>query len=638
MTQLKEENERIEADAERLVRELETTTSDAARLLDERQRDLDRKVAQEAEAEVKVAEVEADLAARAVVLEALREQARANEATLAEGRQARAEKRQLEDRQREVEARAHKHRDALDALDAELEDLGSQAAEQRARLAELRVRAGSFAELRILFGEVWEVSITHSVARGPAPRHRDFNSLCSLEGGGTLVHYGGTPWESGRDMAVLRVEADGSGCTWDDPETGPSARVISGAGAESGHQEFEMALPRAGHTATALRPACMLVVGGREPSAGGDGDGTLVPGVASLDLDAPSWDEPQTMGHPLPPRVGHACATDRDSHLFLFGGRAQLPGGDQALMSDLWRLDHAGAPETWTWRQLTGLAGTPPLPKWGASIAVVEDGTRLCIYGGHDDAGSVGDLHLLNLHTGTWRSLGVGVGTPPRPRHGHIATICGRYMVITGGGHQPRVADDSAGAAATPVEACSDTWVLDLETYAWECLHDAGPPPPGTVARPHSCLSAAAGRRILTLRPSPTDSGGTGSSESAAPCLSLLEVLEFKRPQDIEAERLRGQVGGDLVTELALSTRAEVSSSAIIVSWRVPTKNADRLLRFCLKMGTSTGVVREVYRGREPRFKAGGLRSACEYVFCVKAEYNDGSELWSEPVSFITRL
>lgn len=52
---------------------------------------------------------------------------------------------------------------------------------------------------------------------------------------------------------------------------------------------------------------------------------------------------------------------------------------------------------------------------------------------------------------------------------------------------------------------------------------------------------------------------------------------------------------------------------------------------------TSTGVVHEVYCGRETAAKATGLRANAEYVFCVKATYDDNTFLWSDSRAFRTK-
>lgn len=54
-------------------------------------------------------------------------------------------------------------------------------------------------------------------------------------------------------------------------------------------------------------------------------------------------------------------------------------------------------------------------------------------------------------------------------------------------------------------------------------------------------------------------------------------------------------------------------------------------------LATSAGAVREVYTGKATAAKAAGLRPGCEYVFSVKAVYDDGSHTWSESKAFTTR-
>jgi hypothetical protein len=54
-------------------------------------------------------------------------------------------------------------------------------------------------------------------------------------------------------------------------------------------------------------------------------------------------------------------------------------------------------------------------------------------------------------------------------------------------------------------------------------------------------------------------------------------------------------------------------------------------------VANNTGVVREAYTGKGQQAKVGGLRPNMEYVFCVKATYNDGSFLWSESRAFKTK-
>jgi hypothetical protein len=51
-------------------------------------------------------------------------------------------------------------------------------------------------------------------------------------------------------------------------------------------------------------------------------------------------------------------------------------------------------------------------------------------------------------------------------------------------------------------------------------------------------------------------------------------------------------------------------------------------------VATATGVVATVYEGAAQRCRAGGLKPGGEYIFCVKATYDDGSAVWSAPKAF----
>lgn len=80
----------------------------------------------------------------------------------------------------------------------------------------------------------------------------------------------------------------------------------------------------------------------------------------------------------------------------------------------------------------------------------------------------------------------------------------------------------------------------------------------------------------------------------------------------------------------------EVTSTSINVRWLAPTKNIDRIEKYKLMMGSTSGMVKEVYSGKNKKFKAVSLKPNSEYVFCVKAIYDDGSFIWSDSQAFKT--
>jgi hypothetical protein len=55
-------------------------------------------------------------------------------------------------------------------------------------------------------------------------------------------------------------------------------------------------------------------------------------------------------------------------------------------------------------------------------------------------------------------------------------------------------------------------------------------------------------------------------------------------------------------------------------------------------IATGTGVVKDVYQGKQTRFRITGLKPNTEYILCVKATYEDGSFLWSESKAYMTTV
>lgn len=72
------------------------------------------------------------------------------------------------------------------------------------------------------------------------------------------------------------------------------------------------------------------------------------------------------------------------------------------------------------------------------------------------------------------------------------------------------------------------------------------------------------------------------------------------------------------------------------MAWRAPTKNGDHIEGYKLMVSTTTGVVKEVAKGTMLGYRVPHLHPSTEYIFCVKALYQDGSFLWSESKSFCT--
>ena len=600
---------------------MEDATGAAGRVLHKRQTDIEKQ-----DDLIRRLEADCEAAAKAVrgkqlVIETLEEQVAKNTAKLNQANEVQDETKLLEEYVREVEAKTHKHRDHIEKLDQQLEALEIEMESSKQIIQELEIQTSSRTELKIIFGEAWQVSIQNYRLRGPAPLDRAFNSLICF-GGQMLIKYGGTPWDLGNDLSLLNLDTK----SWEDPSAGVNAALVGGIPGEG--EEHAGARPRCGHVAVAIRPTQMLVLGGKEPveNDGGHGgggsynaDGSFVPGIALLDYDNARWEYPTTRGVPPPPRAGHCAVADKDSHLFMFGGRTlQDDGVSTELSNDMWCLTYAGATETWAW-QLVSTSGTRPTPRWGASMCVTDNGTRLYVYGGHDDTQSLGDVFWLDVHRGVWTNMGPGMGTPPKTRHGHTASILGSYMIINGGNHQPTPGTvDYVGA-----RRCTDTWLMDLSNGQWEKLQE-WPPNPRLLGA--STYSTIYGNRIYSIKPGP---------DKPSRMLDL-EIVELSRPEAKEGLK-RNRNETEIVQRLEIGEPTEVTTHAFTVSWRPPSKNMDRISMFKLKLASPTGVVKEVYKGTGMTFKCSGLRANSEHILCVKAEYDDGTFVWSEPVSVSTR-
>ena len=116
-----------------------------------------------------------------------------------------------------------------------------------------------------------------------------------------------------------------------------------------------------------------------------------------------------------------------------------------------------------------------------------------------------------------------------------------------------------------------------------------------------------------------------------------LQIVDITSPHSITALKKAHSDNRIIVPTLTINPEAECLPNSIEVSWIPPTKNIDRILSFKAFLSTTSGVVRECYSGKAMKHRAEGLRPHLEYVFCVKAEYEDGSFLWSEPRGFQTR-
>ena len=243
-----------------------------------------------------------------------------------------------------------------------------------------------------------------------------------------------------------------------------------------------------------------------------------------------------------------------------------------------------------------------------------EDGRRLFVFGGFDGKMVLNDLHILETDRMQWSAAVAEVsGKVPAAREGHASGVVGKYMLVASGQDTHR--------------RLADTFALNTETLQWDCL-DKGTEHLGTALhlKQRGCYCAFSGNRLYLLRPNREDE------------FRELEVVEFNLPEEIEQLRLAAQERKQAQADrLELSDAAAITTTSIELAWHPPTKNADRIDAYKLMMATPTGVVKEVAFGKFDTYKVEHLRPNTQYIFCVKAIYDDGSFLWSESKSYVSK-
>ncbi|KAL6758234.1 hypothetical protein V8C86DRAFT_2601400 [Haematococcus lacustris] len=581
--QLKAENERLHAEVEASRVRLQTATGDYADILEHRQEQIKAEEIKLRSMQLAAERLEAEMARVQEDMRVLRDQNHLQSQRLDDAAALLQDKENLEDAVRKQHDLIEKQSDELKALKRQLEERDSELGKARNQIEELSLKASAVTELKILFEEPWLVQVQHTRLKGEVPLDREANSLCALASGKLLVLYGGTSRSStpahdavGREVVVLNLET----MMWDKPGT---ARTMT---------------PTHSHTGTVVGRTKMLVLGGVK--------GELASAeISVLNTDTMKWIVPQVKGMERPPvRHGHATCAIREK-LFVFGGTT----ADGTLLNDLWIYDQ----DVLSWTYVTCF-GNLPSPRRGSTLCATEDGRRLYIFGGNDGERALNDVLFLELEKLSWTLLPVHVGALPEPREDHVACILSKYLIVSGGTTQ--------GGS----KRLGDVQVLDLYSPRWECLDDGSYTASLPWLRCRAMYTCFFGNKLFTLKPSMHER------------LWELQVMELALPEDIERLRHSKKRDLGLNERLELSDEGVIGVSSLELSWRPPTKNAERIERYKLMIATSTGVVKDVYQGRDTRFRITGLKSNTEYILCVKAIYDDGSFIWSESKAYTTKL
>ncbi|KAK9825409.1 hypothetical protein WJX81_002378 [Elliptochloris bilobata] len=586
--------ERLRArDAEALGAQLELDLTD---ILDhkELQAGVSAKRLQAQEAQLDA--LRAELARSSTQAAALAAESAQRLAKLKEAEATAADREGVRDALRKQDAAVARQAEELAATGAQCAKLAGELAAATQRGDDLLLASSGYTALRVAFDETWLVAVTRKRLAGEGPRLVPGASLAAI-GGKLLLHHGG-------------AEEKSSG----------AARAVGGAARELFPLQLDASqwLRPVGSRASELLRDHAAATSGRSKMLifGGVRGVRLTNEVSVLHTDTMQWGAAAVRGSVLPaPRRCAAASCSRDK-MFVFGGEGE--GGQ--LLADLWELNL----ETTHWSQVSFQPGggsgrshnAPPSARRGASLCAGDDGRHLWLFGGCDGARCLGDLLCFDVEAGQWSQVSPAGDAAPEPREGHCASILSRFLLVAGG---------MQNAPNGALRLLGDLHVLDMTAPAWECLDEGAWAAAAKPCRGAGAWSAFSGARLLTLRPGRDD------------CLTELQTTTLLLPEELERLRAERRRGAAVVADLEILEQAGVASDALEVAWRPPTKNRERISGYKVMIATATGVVATVYEGALQRCRAAGLKPGAEYIFCVKATYDDGSAAWSAPRTFHTR-
>lgn len=581
--QLRSENDVLKAELAELKGRLAAATDDYSDILEHRQEQIKTEESKLKQLGQNVERLEQEIARNLEEIKALKDLNTAQASRLSDASQMLTDKEILEDAVRKQHDLIEKQSEELKNLKKQIDEKDTTIGNNRNQIEELTLKASGETELKILFDEPWLVQTSHCRLKGELPNDREDNTLSALSGGKLLVMYGGHSRSAmsahdkdlGKEVVVLNIDS----MLWEKPS---SARTV---------------MPHHSHNATVVGRTKIFVFGGvRNDVATNE--------VAVFNTDTMKWTSPVVKGVVKPmARHGHACACIREK-VFVFGGVNE----QSELLNDLWFLDQ----DTLQWQQVM-FFGVPPSPRRGATLSATEDGRRLYVVGGNDGTKVLNDVHCLETEKLTWIPMMIQGGSP-EGREDHTAMILSRYLFISG------------GSGAGGIRRLTDSHVLDMYNGPkWEML-DAGAWGNNMMwLKTRSAYNTFYGNKLFTIKPNVHEK------------IWEIQVIEFALPEDIERLRHSKKKEKDHAERLELMDDAICTTNSIELGWRPPTKNAERIDKYKLMIATNTGVVKEAYMGRGSKFKVLGLKPNTEYIFCVKAIYDDGSFLWSESKAYHTK-
>ena len=577
---LKGDNSGLAARLHVLQRQAESRQVDCDDILGHKQAEVVKKDSRILSLESEVKGLREDLEGKGGTILRMEQEKQRTNSKLESALEVETDKIRLEDMLRRETGIIKRQEEELEKLRQLSEDMHAQMEELKQENEDLRLKSSAVTAMHILFHEPWLVSKSRFRLEGEVPPDRDDNTMSCA--GERLFLYGGS---SGAHLAHGEAPAaELAICSVD------SKRWAA-------HEGFDAGGERTGHGA-ALAGHRLVVVGGRNGRLDGE--------AAALNLETMAWERLQTRGN-CPMREFHSTVSYKD-RIYMFGG---LNEGGQ-MQNDMYALKL----EQREWYHMQAY-GSVPSPRRGSSLCVSEDGKKIYLMGGFDGSKPLSDIYIFETERKTWTSSTPSGALSPAPRERHAATIINNYLVVSGG------TTLSSGGTARKL---GDTWVLDLEMMEWECLDKGGGSQDMFWLKARGEYSVFSGNRLLSLKPNRDEK------------LSEIEVLEFTMPSEIEGLQVqRSSRDENSMGRLEILDEPIVTLSTIEVAWRPPAKNIERIEKYKLMMATNTGVVKEVCQGKYTRYKVGALRSNTQYIFCVKAMYDDGSFIWSESKGFYTK-
>ncbi len=167
-----------------------------------------------------------------------------------------------------------------------------------------------------------------------------------------------------------------------------------------------------------------------------------------LNLNTLIWEQIEPSGEwPPPTRCNYATYRWNTHEMIMFGGRWH---GER--YNTTWILDL----ETYTWRNLV-YENSPPLPREGAPILIIQDSPKMMVYGGYNPGTSyLDELWVLDLDQRTWTEY---YPDPPHP---------------TARGYCPLLYDKRnnralffGGFSSYPGPGLNDLWQIDLDSIQY---------------------------------------------------------------------------------------------------------------------------------------------------------------------------